>query len=223
MEALLKSRRSALNDTYASSATSMQSPPITSVPGCRLALNPSGVLDDYCTITTSKGSVVGVKQFFGNSYLFAGIPYANPIESPLELPVPSDPWGPDQVLDCTSYGHACPQRITAKVSDLPENCDIGELGVDCLNLNVLAPTTALLLNTNDSIDDSEKEEDQENRIPGPPLTKRASSTSKVSGALRPVLVWIHGGGNSTGSNKGGFAGFSPTACDAFAKRGNASL
>lgn len=95
-------------------------------------------------------------------------------------------------MDCFHYGDACPQKGTTGLDST--------LGVK----------------------PSWSSEDDIGQMGGPDCLNLAVLTpldAIRAGNKLPVMVWIHGGSNVMCSNKGDFAGFSPTACAAFVERG----
>ena len=70
---------------------------------------------------------------------FLGIPYGKPTTGDLRFrpPVPAPAW--DGILDCRTYGDACPQAN----DDLPAWQFDGDHSANCLNLNVWAPASAV--------------------------------------------------------------------------------
>ena len=84
------------------------------------------------TVKTRYGLVKGTEQ--EGALCFLGIPFAKaPVgELRFRRPRPCEPW--EGVLDCTSYGHYCPQVGVPMVAD--KHMTPSE---DCLNLNIYTP------------------------------------------------------------------------------------
>ena len=120
----------------------------------------------------------------GGAVTFRGVPYGAPAFGANRCwrgPQPVAEWASER--DCTRYGDAVTQAEVAMSKALggaPPGGDVGQMGDDCLNLNIVTPAT--------------------------------------SGA-HPVMVWVHGGSNTTGSNKGDSVGASPTFDDGWASLG----
>jgi para-nitrobenzyl esterase len=103
---------------------------------------------------------------------YLGIPYAAPPVGDLRWrpPQPAVSW--EGVRTCVRYGPSCPQPQGDGLSLFP----LGETDEDCLYLNVWAPAGA-----------------EDGGSVG------AADDSPDGAAALPVMVWIHGGGFSTGS------------------------
>ena len=119
------------------------------------------------TVSTSKGPVVGFQPTSNGAFHFRGIPFAASTAGRNRFlpPQPRAPWGPEP-LQCFRFGAASHQNPSKSIGSLlgaPLEEDLGTLGDDSLNLNVIVSGAA----------------------PAAPI---------------PVLVWVHGGSNSNGSN-----------------------
>jgi len=104
-------------------------------------------------------------------WTFSGIPYARaPIgEMRWRPPLPPDPW--DQVRDASTFGPIAPQPAALPGITSPSDPEASEpQSEDCLFLNVWTP-----------------------RLPG------SSGETEGRRAAKPVLVFIHGGGFTSGS------------------------
>ena len=111
-------------------------------------------------VRVTGGYVRGVRE--GDTIAWRGMPYAAPPVGPLRFRAPRRvvPW--QGLRDASSFGRAAPQAHKGQFAGVPPDVPTGE---DCLNINVVAPASAL-------------------------------PTSSL-----PVMVFIHGGGYSTGSSR----------------------
>ena len=112
-----------------------------------------GVTPAAGLVVTDQGPVQGVRS--GETYVFKGIPYAQPPVGELRFKPPEPPGCSGGILEASTFGNKCPQLdSSAKV--------VGD--EDCLYLNVWQPAQ-------------------------PPGVNNP----------RPVMFFIHGGGNVQGS------------------------
>lgn len=144
-----------------------------------------GGVGESVAVQTLKGNIKGFRPSAGGPLHFRGVPVAASTSGAnrWKTPQPREPW--THVLDCTAYGDAPWQKPNTGNAGLmgkgrKTDSDIGKMGDDCLNINIVTPD----------------------------LLGRA-----------PVMVWIHGGANTIGSNKGDCGGWSPTHTDTWASRG----
>lgn len=121
------------------------------------------------------GSVVGTKGLYGG-FVWRGIPYATPPVGPRRFrkPIPAMSW--QGVREAVDFGPACPQYASSTNS--ADSVSRGEIigSEDCLTLNVYAPDGALSY--------------------APDLALPNSAGAAIG---LPVMVWIHGGGNTSGT------------------------
>ena len=148
-------------------------------PGRVLAERISPKLEATCVVPTAKGPVAGFQPTPGSAFHFRGVPFAASTAGANRYrpPQPHAGWGPEP-LECFHFGPAAPQNPKKSMGALlgaPLAEDLGTLGDACLNLNVVAPAKGL----------AGAAAATDAAGPGPPL---------------PVLVWVHGGANVTGSN-----------------------
>ena len=104
------------------------------------------------------------------SFHFRGIPYAASVGGPNRFLPPQRRTQWTEPLECFTHGAAAHQSTKKSIGKLlgaKLSEDLGIVGDDCLNLNIVAPMDPLGVSP---------------------------------GVLRPVLVWIHGGANASGSN-----------------------
>jgi para-nitrobenzyl esterase len=135
------------------------------------------------SVTTSKGVAKGFRRTKHGPVTFRGLPYGGSTagENRWKSPQQVSPWEGER--DCSKYGDACVQKEGAMAKLLggaPAGADIGTMGDEVLNLNLVTP-------------------DPDGNA--------------------PVMCYIHGGGNTMGSNKGDCIGASPTFDDSWAERG----
>eukprot|EP00756_Hemistasia_phaeocysticola_P049581 Hpha_TRINITY_DN24090_c0_g1::TRINITY_DN24090_c0_g1_i1::g.130453::m.130453/K03929/pnbA; para-nitrobenzyl esterase len=113
---------------------------------------------------------------------FLGIPFAEPVDGensfrpPKPLKLGQCPDVPD-TRDCSHFGEASPQPLSKRIGGLlgvPVEEDLGKMGSQCLNLNIVTHKDGLSRELH----------------PSEPPPKDP----------RPVIVWVHGGANATGSN-----------------------
>lgn len=131
-------------------------------------------------LTTACGKISGLEKDGCN--IFLGIPYAKAARFEYAVPVTKWMTGPDDVLDATKNGKACPQMRTYH-----EHLEIAERAFyhrefrdglsfdydeDCLNLNIYTPAAAC--------------------EPG--------NTENTTSKKYPVMIFIHGGGFDSGAN-----------------------
>jgi para-nitrobenzyl esterase len=126
-------------------------------------------------VRTTAGLVSGIDA--DGLLIYLGVPYAAPPVDDLRwrAPQPATHW--EGVRACESYGPSCPQLAAI---DLIAAFDVGEQDEDCLYLNVWAPAGATARGS--AMSEGET----------------AVGADPESGGL-PVLVFIHGGGFSSGS------------------------
>lgn len=98
------------------------------------------------TVTTTSGKVIGFQQPDGTSH-FRGVPFAASTAGAnrWKPPQPREPW--EGELDCTSYGDAPFQPPDTGMNGMLggakyDGQDIGRMGDDCLNLNIVTPGTS---------------------------------------------------------------------------------
>jgi para-nitrobenzyl esterase len=127
-------------------------------------------------VKTASGLVSGLEADGLHAYL--GIPYAAaPVgELRWRAPQPKEPW--DGVRECTAYGPSCPQPTGM---DLGGVFDTGETAEDCLYLNVWTPSAAQAASGQGS------------------GTEDGDAAAGTQAGALPVMVFIHGGGFSSGS------------------------
>jgi len=142
---------------------------------------------DIITHSTSMGTITGLNA--GTFAIFRGIPYAT--AKRFEYATPVDTWSQvsdtGATLDATRWGDTCPQkRVWYAHLEQPERMfyhrEFREgipytYSEDCLTLNIYMPNRAAATTTSD----------------------RAAATT-TSAPLRPVIVFIHGGGFDSGAN-----------------------
>ncbi|MDO9395126.1 MAG: carboxylesterase/lipase family protein [Herbiconiux sp.] len=123
--------------------------------------------------STTAGAVRGSRE--GSVLSWKGIPFAAPPvgERRFRRPVAPEPW--PELRDATRFGPMAPQRILKSMEVDPA---IG-LSEDCLSLNVWAPDAAA--------------RPEAGAVTGTDAGPGTDST------LKPVMVWIHGGGYFQGS------------------------
>lgn len=123
-------------------------------------------------VATAAGMVAGTLN--PTTVTFLGIPFAQPPVGELRWrpPRPHAAWS--GVRDATRFGKICPQPR----GDLAQP----ESGEDCLSLNVYVPRRA--------------------GLPGDvPAAAAPTQAPPGSPPPRPVMVWIHGGTNTTGGSR----------------------
>jgi para-nitrobenzyl esterase len=129
-------------------------------------------------VTIRPGTVRGTSD--GAVDAFRGIPFAASPTGELRFRPPAVHPGWAGVLDCTRPGPAVPQGRSRLAAVMGE----GETGWDedgCLNLNVWTPADGVT---------------EESTATG---AETPNSADAGSGGGRPVLVWFHGGGFTSGS------------------------
>ena len=133
-------------------------------------------------VLTDNGPVRGIATPTMLSYL--GIPYAAAPAGDLRWKPPQPPARWQTPLIASSFGNRCPQSAS-----LTSLMSVSE---DCLFLNVYAPNPEVGRES-DGLDSLSSAPGVERRpgMPRPPLMER-----------RPVMVWIHGGGLTTGESDG---------------------
>ena len=123
-------------------------------------------MHDTVTVQTSRGSVGGYVTRAGGGaptvttivvlhsptltttatgVHFRGVPFGAPISGANRAkgPQPREPW--EGVMDCSKFGEAPVQRHDtgiAKLMGRKTSGDIGKMGDDCLNMNIVTPDTA---------------------------------------------------------------------------------
>ncbi len=125
-------------------------------------------------VRVAGGLISGTEVDGVRAYL--GIPYAAPPVGDLRWRPPQSPDSWEGVRTCVRYGPSCPQPLGDGLSFFP----LGETDEDCLYLNVWTPGGAA-----------------EGSEVG--STGQADDGAGGQAAALPVMVWIHGGGFSTGS------------------------
>ena len=126
----------------------------------------------------SDGVIIGFQASDDHRLHFRGIPYAQPLVGRAALLPPEKPTPWSSPLDCRNFGEACPQENPSSsilsIFGVPSNLSLnyGDVGENCLNLNVSTPTT----------------------------TTTTTTTTESAPPPLPVIVWIHGGANKQGSN-----------------------
>ena len=125
---------------------------------------------DTREVLTTNGIIRGVE--IDGLWAFKGIPYGAPTagEHRFRPPQPSEPW--TGVRDCVEHGPSCPQMTVAQMLDMAMPAETETL-MGTHNFERVSGEDCLVLNV---------------RTP----------TADATAAL-PVLVWLHGGGWSTGS------------------------
>jgi para-nitrobenzyl esterase len=123
-------------------------------------------------VETRHGKVRGALDAERTVWSFKGVPYGANTSGPNRFrpPCTPEPW--TGVRDCTEYGPSCPQMTVAEFTGqaLP---DVAESMMGVWNTERVTSEDCLVLNVwTPSLDGS---------------------------ALRPVLLWLHGGGLNTGS------------------------
>eukprot|EP00037_Helgoeca_nana_P028324 m.332674 g.332674 ORF g.332674 m.332674 type:complete len:449 (-) comp27730_c0_seq3:3490-4836(-) len=118
------------------------------IPGARMNTQSATPSSDAQTIKvqTPAGTVRGLVTGDGTAAWasFCGVPFAE-VTRPLRPPSPRSAW--EGELDCFAYGDACPQKESTGLGKLlgvnvPAGVDVGRVGDDCLNLNILTPMTS---------------------------------------------------------------------------------
>jgi carboxylesterase type B len=145
--------------------------------------NPLGVeqnISPMPTVLTSSGKVVGVREEIDGlrTYSFMGIPYAGDTSGPNRWRAPRDPasWAGDDPRNATAYGAICPQE-----SSVDFDAITSLTGVEAdITVHSLPPSEPLLMS-----------EDC--------LRINVFSPSLNQSAKAPVMLYIHGGGFSSGS------------------------
>jgi para-nitrobenzyl esterase len=122
-------------------------------------------------VEVAGGRVRGRRR--GDLWVFSGIPYARGPVGPLRWrpPQPVEPW--EGVREASDFGPIAPQMPPAPGFATPADIGEGEAqSEDCLSLNIWTPGMA------------------DEQFAG-------TSSQRLGG--RPVMVWIHGGGFTSGS------------------------
>ena len=145
--------------------------------GCTAVLRAADAPDSPPVLKIAQGEIRGKMDAGAAAYL--GIPFAAPPTGPLRWKPPRLPATWTGVRDCTQFGPACPQP-----SGLGIQRDVGKQDEDCLSLNVWTTVDAAA-----SVDAASPPRSQN------PKTTDAARTPR----LQPVMVWIHGGGCTTGA------------------------
>lgn len=145
----------------------------------------SRVADPASHRRTANGDVVGFKDDFG-TYAWQGLPFAKPPVGSLrwKAPVPAENWtGEKQAI---KVGNFCPQLGGRLVDSIPEKYGKPVGSEDCLYLNIWAPAAT----SNMSVSRAGLETAQ--------LDRSSRLTDALNKEAKPVMLWIHGGGNSIG-------------------------
>ncbi len=126
-------------------------------------------LDPTSLRSTQAGEVVGVSDAY-NTYAWAGIPYAEPPVGALRWKAPRSKQPWEEPLQANQYGEPCTQYWGRLAgTDGEPGQVVGS--EDCLTLNIWAPK----------------------------LSKVAHSDDQGADKAFPVMVWIHGGSNDSGT------------------------
>ncbi len=126
-------------------------------------------------VETQSGRVQGF--IHRGIYTYRGVPYA---QAARFMP-PAAPARWDGVRTTLTYGHICPMTLPDELDDAREFLGPHRYGLpsdDCLNLNIWTPA-----------------------ITPATASATAPTTASSTGRLRPVMVWLHGGGFSNGSSQ----------------------
>ncbi|XP_075770253.1 acetylcholinesterase-like [Pelodiscus sinensis] len=101
----------------------------------------AGSDDDGTVVLTTSGPIRGKRLPAGSAMVtaFLGVPYAQPPVGPLRFqkPLPHQPWS--DVLEATSFGHACPQPPLTDSPQAEIYTPKTPQSEDCLFLNLWVP------------------------------------------------------------------------------------
>jgi para-nitrobenzyl esterase len=132
------------------------------------------------TVNTSDGPVRGFVKSGVDTFL--GVPFAAPPVGRLRWRPPQRPTPWHRPLDATAFGPPCPQVTTLGVFAGPTS-----INEDCLYLNVF--TTG-----------GDRARARGHARASRSHARRARGHARARSTGRPVLVWIHGGGNVDGAS-----------------------
>ena len=145
---------------------------------------------DEVIIDTKYGPIKGFNQrvFDTNVNTFLGVPYAAPPVGPLRFkrtaPITAKV---SQTMDCTRLKPKCVQLVLDKVSFTDVSPGMSE---DCLYLNIWAPARA----------DRTKRDADEEEDDYPDEADAKEAKEEDDDKLKPVMIWIYGGGFFMGSS-----------------------
>ncbi|MFT5693437.1 MAG: para-nitrobenzyl esterase [Oceanicoccus sp.] len=145
----------------------------------------SRVADPASHRSTANGDVVGFKDDF-DTYAWRGIPFAKPPVGDLrwKAPVPVENWLEEK--QAIEVGNFCPQLGGRLVDSIPEKYGKPVGSEDCLYLNIWAPVDASNMPV------------AKNVLPIAQSDRPNTLVDAVNKEAKPVMFWIHGGGNSIG-------------------------
>lgn len=145
----------------------------------------SRVADPASHRSTANGDVVGFKDDF-ETYAWQGIPFAKPPVGNLrwKAPVPVENWPEEK--QAIEVGSVCPQLGGRLVESVPEKYGKPVGSEDCLYLNIWAPVDASKVSVAHASPTSAQ------------IEEPSTLVDTVNKEAKPVMFWIHGGGNSIG-------------------------
>ncbi|GGF16315.1 carboxylesterase/lipase family protein [Subtercola lobariae] len=136
-------------------------------------------------VPVTGGVVRGARE--GSTVVWRGIPYAAPPvgEFRFRRPQPVVPWA--GVRDALDFGKVATQAYKGQFKGVGPGVPSGE---DCLTINVIAPA-------------ADPDADAEPRAQTAPTATDTAPAGRATPAaeLRPVMVFIHGGGYAAGSSR----------------------